>query len=178
MPGETVERTTTKNIVVNSKKRITVGISDMKVSNDPGSFLITHSLGPCIGLIIYDPRVNAGGMLHYQLSSSKGHEERAKQNPMMFADTGIPLLFQEVERLGANRNNLQISVFGGASMLKDDQIFKIGIQNSRAAKKILWQLCVKIKHEDVGGNVSRTVGIDLETGIIQLQKEGSTIQLT
>lgn len=144
----------------------------MNASSDPNTFLITFSLGPCIGLIAYDPVVQVAGLLHFQLPTSRGHEFRAQENPYMFADTGIPRLLQQVEALGAAKNRLRISVFGGASMLQDENIFKIGIQNARAAKKILWQQCVKIRNEDLGGKNSRTVSIDIENGEIRLRSEG------
>jgi len=152
--------------------RLTVAISDMKVTKDPGVFLVTHSLGPCIGLIAYDPTIRAAGLLHFQLPTAKGHEARAQQNPHMFADTGIPLLFKAMEKLGSKKDRLQVSMFGGASMLADDKIFKIGVQNTRASKKILWQLCINVINEDTGGKTSRTVGIETDTGRIRLQKEG------
>ena len=155
-----------------NKNRLTVSISDMKISKDPGVFLVTHSLGPCIGMILYDPNIKVAGLLHYQLPTEKGHETRAKENPYMFADTGVPLLFEGMEKLGAKKDRLVVSIFGGASMLADDKIFKIGVQNTRAAKKLLWQFCVNIANEDTGGKVSRTVGIEIETGRIRLQKEG------
>jgi chemotaxis protein CheD len=152
---------------------MTVGVSDMQVSNDPDTFLITYSLGPCIGLILYDPIIRAGGMLHYQLPAARGHEARARQNPYMFADMGIPMLLNKVLALGAKKERMRVSVFGGASMMRDENIFKIGIQNARAAKKILWQQCVPITNEDVGGRNSRTVSIDIETGDIRLRSDGT-----
>ncbi len=161
------------NFAEGQKKRITIGISDLKVSKDQKSFLITHSLGPCIGLIVYDPVIHTGGLLHFQLPTSKGHEARAKGNPCMFADTGIPLLFNELQSLGAVKDRIIVSVFGGASMLQDDKIFKIGVQNTRVTRKILWQNCISIKNEEVGGKSSRTVSIDIETGNIRLQMDGN-----
>ena len=39
----------------------TIGISDMKISNRVEDILVTHSLGSCIGLSLYDPVANIGG---------------------------------------------------------------------------------------------------------------------
>lgn len=174
MGTQTASQQENINFQVSSKKRITIGISDMKVSNDTNSFLITHSLGPCIGVIVYDPKIRVGGLLHFQLPTSKGHEQRAMENPFMFADTAMPRLFKEVEAHGSSRKRLTVSIFGGASMLHDDQIFKIGIQNTRVAKKIMWQHCINIKNEEIGGKSSRTVSIDIETGSIRLQMDGKS----
>jgi len=50
--------------------KIIVDISDARATNDPQDELVTYSLGSCIGVSLYDPAAQAGGMLHYQLPSS------------------------------------------------------------------------------------------------------------
>ncbi len=55
-----------------------VGVADMKVSNRNGDTIVTYSLGSCIGLAIYDPKVKVGGMLHYMLPNSAIDPEKAK----------------------------------------------------------------------------------------------------
>ena len=152
--------------------RILVSISDMKASKDPKSLLITHSLGSCIGLVGYDPMAKAGALLHFQLPNSANHTRRANENPFMFADTGIPLFLQSLYSLGASKAHLVFAMFGGANMLDDNELFKIGIKNARATKKILWQQCFSLHHEDVGGSSSRTVSLTIATGQISLKKDG------
>jgi chemotaxis protein CheD len=49
---------------------LTVGVSDMKVSDDPEAVLVTYSLGSCIGIAIYDAVVRVGGLLHFMLPES------------------------------------------------------------------------------------------------------------
>lgn len=50
-------------------KRI-VGVGDMIVSNDPEDIIVTYALGSCLGVVIYDPVANVGGMLHAMLPDS------------------------------------------------------------------------------------------------------------
>ncbi len=73
---------------------ITVDISDIKVSDDQNSVLITYALGSCIAVILWDPTRKVGGMIHYMLPLSSTSREKAKTTPAMFADTGVPLLFR------------------------------------------------------------------------------------
>ncbi|MBW2066957.1 MAG: chemotaxis protein CheX [Deltaproteobacteria bacterium] len=80
---------------------LVVGVGDMKLSDDPQTVLVTHSLGSCIGLAIYDPLVRVGGLLHYMLPESSLDRAKARENPYMFGDTGIPLLFKGAYDLGA-----------------------------------------------------------------------------
>jgi chemotaxis protein CheD len=158
-------------------KRITVNISDMKASADKEAFLITHSLGSCIGLVAYDPDKAVGALLHFQLPDSTNHGRRAEENPFMFADTGIPLFLDKLMAMGANRNRIVMGMFGGANMLDDEELFKIGTKNARAAKKILWQHSIPVNHEDVGGHCSRTVSLEIATGIIGLRRDGKVFNL-
>jgi chemotaxis protein CheD len=158
-------------------KRITVSISDMKASADPASMLITHSLGSCIGLVGYDPQAGVGALLHFQLPDSANHGKRAQENPFMFADTGIPLFLQVLARMGAHKGRIVVGMFGGANMLDDNELFKIGTKNARATKKILWQHSISILHEDVGGASSRTISLELATGLIGLRRDGKLYNL-
>jgi chemotaxis protein CheD len=158
------------------KNVITVGVADMKVSNDPNASLITYALGSCIGLVAYDPQRKLGGLLHLQLPESQAFGTQAQENPAKFADTGVAALVETLLANGAGKNRLVIGVFGGANMLKDDQIFQIGVRNIRATKKSLWQAALFIKHEDVGGTSNRTVSLDLTTGLIRVKKDGTYVE--
>lgn len=154
--------------------KIIVGVSDMKVSNDPHSEIITYSLGSCIGLVIFDPVVKTGGILHYMLPESILDREKAERNPYMFADSGIPLLFKETYKYSAVKRRMRVSVFGGSQILDQKGFFNIGKRNYMALKKILFKNNVLINHEDVGGNVNRTVRLDIATGDIFVKTSGSS----
>ncbi|MFW5902243.1 MAG: chemotaxis protein CheD, partial [Thermodesulfobacteriota bacterium] len=71
---------------------VVVDIADMKISNNPSDTLVTYSLGSCIGVAIYDPVLQLGGMIHCMLPLSKVDKEKAKTRPYMFVDTGMNLL--------------------------------------------------------------------------------------
>ena len=151
---------------------ITIGVADMKVSNDPEATLVTYSLGSCIGVAIYDPKVSVGGLLHYMLPDSNLDLEKAKNNPFMFADTGIPLLFRETYKLGAEKSRIVVRVAGGAQILDDKGFFNIGKRNQLILKKIFWRNNVLVKAEALGGSVNRTVRLNLSTGELLLKEAG------
>ena len=58
---------------------LTVGVSNMKVSDDPEAVLVTYSLGSCIGIAIYDAVVRVGGLLHFMLPESSLDLNKAKK---------------------------------------------------------------------------------------------------
>ena len=142
----------------------TVGISDMKISENASDVLVTHSLGSCIGLSIYDPEIGVGGLVHCMMPVSKLDPVKAAANPLMFTDTGVTLLLQSLFDRGANRKRLIVTVAGAGSLLDDKGFFKIGEKNYAILRKMLWKNDILISEEDVGGNVVRTMYLYMNTG--------------
>ena len=136
----------------------------MVVSDSPEDLLITYSLGSCIAVIIFDPLASVGGMLHYMLPESSLDPEKAKKNPSMFADTGITRLFKNSYQMGAKKENIVVKSVGGAQMLDPNGIFNIGKRNYLAMRKIFWKNNVAIASEHVGGEVNRTVRLEMDSG--------------
>ena len=157
-------------------KNIIVGVADMKVSNDTEAVLVTHSLGSCIGLAIYDPMAKVGGLLHYMLPESSLDGKKAEKNPYMFGDTGIPLLFKGVYKYGAKKNRLKVIVAGGSQILDQKGFFNIGKRNHVILRKMFWKNNVMTDFEDVGGSVNRTLKLEIETGQAWLKISGKEMK--
>lgn len=151
---------------------LVVGVSDMKVSNDPDAVLVTYSLGSCIGVVVYDPFVKVGGMLHYMLPESEIDPEKAEKNPFMFADRGIPLLFKAAYAQGAKKQHMDVYVFGGSQILDQKGFFNIGKRNYTSLRKLFFKNNVIAKYEDVGGSSNRTVRLEIKTGHVLVKTSG------
>jgi len=149
-----------------------VGVADMKVSNDQEQMLVTYSLGSCIGVVIYDPVVRVGGMLHYMLPESSLDRRKAQKNPSMFGDTGIPFLFKSSYKLGAKKNRLKVIVVGGSQILDQKGLFNIGKRNHTLLRKMFWKNNIMIDFEDVGGTVNRTLRLKINNGRVWLKVSG------
>ena len=149
-----------------------VGIADMKVSDDPKVTLVTHALGSCIGVAVYDPVARVGGILHYMLPESKMDHKKAKETPLMFADTGIPLLFKACYKIGADKKRMIVKVAGGARIMDPSEVFNIGKRNYAALRKIFWRNNVLVDAEDIGGTSNRTMWLSVATGEVWLRVHG------
>lgn len=154
------------------EKLITVDIADIKVSNDSSSTLVTYALGSCIAVIVYDPTTHVGGMIHYMLPLSSKSPEKAIKNPAMFADTGIPLLFEKMYDLGALKENMIVKVAGGGQLYDDKGTFNIGKRNYTVMRKMFWKNNIMITAENVGGAISRTAKLHLMDGRVTLKIKG------
>ncbi len=143
---------------------ITVGIADCRVSRDAEDTLVTHALGSCVAVAIHDAYAGVAGLLHIMLPESSIDPERARTRPFMFADTGIPELFHAAYAMGAAKSRLSVRLIGGAQVLDPNGVFNIGKRNHLACRKVLWAAGVMVHAEEVGGNISRTVRLDVGTG--------------
>lgn len=153
-----------------------VGVSDFKVSNNAGDILITYALGSCIGVAVYDPLAKVGGLLHYMLPDSSLDEKKARENPAMFADTGIPLLFKSCYQMGAEKRRMIVKVAGGASVLGDTDYFRIGQKNITALRKIFWRNNVLIDGEDTGQTHNRTVRLHIVDGVVLVKNSNNVMR--
>jgi chemotaxis protein CheD len=158
--------------------QVVVGVADMKMSNQQNEVLVTHALGSCIGVAIYDPAAKVGGILHFMLPDSTLDTAKAQEHPHMFADTGLPLLFRECYRRGAQKSRLQVKVAGGSQVLGTREFFQIGRRNYAALRKIFLKNNVLIDNEDVGGTKARTLFLEIATGNVWIKVMGqNTIEL-
>ena len=151
---------------------ITVAAAEFEVSRNPKDVLITHSLGSCIAVVLYDPAVKVAGLLHFMLPDSALDVAKATQHPSMFADTGIPLLLHRAALLGATRSRMVCMAAGGASMLQQNESFNVGQRNYLALATTFHAAGIRLKAHDIGGSNSRTLRIDVARGRVRIRKPG------
>ena len=154
---------------------IIVDIADMQISDNPAETLITYSLGSCLGVAVYDPALHLGGLLHCMLPLSKVDKEKAKNRPFMFVDTGMQTMLTEMYAYGMRKNRTVVNVAGGSKVLDNENIFKIGERNFTVLRKILWKNGLLMQNQDVGGNKSRTVSLNIQTGRFSIKSSGKVV---
>lgn len=145
-------------------KTIVVGVGDCQLSMDPDSELVTYALGSCVAVMIWDPAALVGGMLHLMLPDSRVDQNGTPLRPYRYADTGIPLLFEEASRLGAARDRLVVRLAGGAAVSTGSDFFNIGQKNCAALKRMFRQAGIRVHAEETGGSLSRTARLHVGTG--------------
>ena len=151
--------------------RHVVVVGDMKIGRD-ADLIVTHALGSCLGLVVYDPVEKVGGLLHAMLPLSKINPAKAETNPYMFVDTGVPALFKALYEIGGQKSRMIIKAAGCGNPLGKNEMFKIGERNHIVLKKLLWKNNILLETEDVGGTASRTVQLDVATGQTIISSNG------
>jgi chemotaxis protein CheD len=67
-------------------------------------------------------------------------------------------------------------VVGGAEILDQKGLFNIGKRNCAVLRKLFWKNNVMIEFEDVGGNVNRTLKLEVGTGTTWLKTSGNGLR--
>ena len=141
-----------------------VGIGEWVVSKDPADCIKTYALGSCVAVCIYDVKARIAGMIHVALPESSIDPEKARSLPGYFADVGLPLMIEEMKKGGATREGVWVKLIGGSSVMDPGSLFDIGKRNILAVKRVLWKSSLGPLAEDLGGDISRTVSLNVVDG--------------
>ncbi len=145
-----------------------VGVSESAQTNDTKRTLMTDTIGSCVALSLFDPVARVGGLLHFMLPSAGERQEPMEQ--AMYADTGVPMLLNRLQSMGATEQNLVACAAGGAEMLNDDQ--SLGSANRSSLAQVLQLHNIQLAAEDTGGNSCRTLSLSIETGETTVRNNG------
>ena len=149
-----------------------VGISDLRIGQSP--LVIETTLGSCIAVCLYAPRLRVGGMLHIMMpyvneAAYRGVVPRAK-----YANTGIPELIRQLtEAYAVQPPELVAKIFGGGQVLRS-MTTHVGQMNETAVRDVLSDLQINIAAARTGGQKGYKVALNLETGTVRCQVFGET----
>jgi chemotaxis protein CheD len=165
--------------LIPSTRKFVVGIGEFAVSNDRGLQIVTHALGSCVAVCLWDPVVGVAGLVHVLLPDSRINPLRARDQPAAFADTGIPLLFRKAYEYGVDKNRCVVRLVGGADVTGIDLGVQgsIGKRNILAAGTVLWQNGLLVHGDAVGGTTVRTVTMSVADGSVQISTAGEAIRV-
>ncbi|MGN0389830.1 MAG: chemotaxis protein CheD [Wujia sp.] len=156
---------------------IRVGIADMNTCEAPDK-ITTIGLGSCVGIVLYERTKSVAGLVHIMLPDST--KIRQNQNKLKFADTGIAMLVEELEKKGLVREKMLAKIAGGAKMFQFSSNYivgNIGEKNVEAVREVLKQYQIRLVSEDVGLNYGRTIIFDPETKDLTVVKAGKQTRI-
>jgi HD-like signal output (HDOD) protein/chemotaxis receptor (MCP) glutamine deamidase CheD len=138
-------------------------------------------LGTCVGVALYDSHARIGGLAHIILPSPPSIHSTYQLE--IYAETGFPLFVKALLDRGAQRENLEACIAGGAlvgPVSLQDISLDIGGRTADIVKTLLSKDGIRVKSSETGGFFSCTLTLNLdsfETAIAPAQAIPPTGQL-
>jgi chemotaxis protein CheD len=135
----------------------------------PGEYYVTRSdeaittvLGSCVSACIRDPQAQVGGMNHFMLPEDNSFDDDDSttagaftRQSTRYGSYAMEILINDLLKLGALRERLEIKLFGGARILAS--MTDIGAHNIDFIRQYLKIEGLGVAAQDLGGDRPRKV---------------------
>jgi chemotaxis protein CheD len=155
---------------------VRVKVADYAVRRG-GDIIATIGLGSCVAIALYDKETRTGGLAHILLPSMSMSRETS--NPAKFPETIVPIMLDEMRKLGATPR-ICAKIAGGASMfgqLVNGTGINVGERNIIATREALAAAKIPLVAEDTGLDYGRSVYFHLSDGRVEVRslKKGDRV---
>ena len=140
-------------------------------ATDKNMVLVTV-LGSCVTACLRDPRAGVGGMNHFMLPRSERDSDPTNPVSMSarYGTFAMEILINQLQKMGARRENMEAKVFGGGNVLRGFTVNSIGEANANFVIEYLHNEGIKIIAEDLLGVHPRKLYFFPGTGKVLVKK--------
>ncbi len=133
--------------------------------------LVSTILGSCVTICLFHPRQIAGAMCHCQLPNAPVD---TANNPLCYVDKTLPVMINELHKLGVPYREMQAKLFGGAMVtgLQGKMALhnRVGPANVEKARQVLQQYALPLVAECVGGHKGYKIFFHSSNGDVYLSR--------
>jgi chemotaxis protein CheD len=159
--------------LLQAPNQLVAGIGEMVISTGPDSQLLAYGLGSCVALAIWDPQVKQGGLAHFMLPAGPADAD----TPVKFIDPGLDTFLRALEARGLILRRSVLKAAGAAAMLTVGGGLNVGKRNAEAIQASLAARNLALAASALGGNVGRTVQLDVTNGRFLIKSLSSITEL-
>jgi len=130
---------------------------------------VTTVLGSCLSVTMYHQPSSTGSICHAVFPSSTNlrTDRCARVSPHEFVDTAILWMLEQFARRGIRKTDLEIKMFGAASMFANPDkpgVIAVGENNIKSAVNTFNEQELFLKAWNVGGHAGRKIIFQTHTG--------------
>jgi chemotaxis protein CheD len=119
---------------------------------------ISTVLGSSVAVSLYDRSIKSGGMNHFLFPSAEDRNRTTAQ----YGNIAILTLLRMMAANGSNLKNIEAQIFGGAFNPEYSKR-NIGSENLKTARRVLAGKKIRVRSEDVGGELGRKIVFNTAT---------------
>jgi len=138
-----------------------------------GPAILRTILGSCVSVTFWSARLDAGALCHGVLP--KCPFRLADLDPVeacRYVDFSIRYLLRQFAVLGAQTDELQVKVFGGADVLPITRVGRptVGAANCKRALEVLAEEGLRVLASDIGGVRGRRIELHTSSGEVRVYR--------
>ena len=144
----------------------------------PGEFHVSGSnefigtlLGSCVAVCLFDREKGISGMNHIMLPGRITKADVFSDRTSKYGITAINQLVSSMKSMGASKSKMEAKIFGGGHVLAGEKSMNtIPSDNVRLAMLMMELEDIPVVQSDVGGQYTRKVLFDVQTGNVYLKR--------
>lgn len=136
---------------INGYRCISIVGGEFAITADSSDIAISTLLGSCVAMMFYDKKLKIKAMNHFLLPSAGSFKVSFK-----YGLNSVETMLNAMYKLGCNKNDLEVKITGGASVLNSTTI-DVGERNVSFARDFCKSENIKVSSEHVHGNHGRVV---------------------
>lgn len=130
-------------------------------------------LGSCVSVCLSNSSQGTAGMNHYMLPEAVPGDDVGR-----YGDTSIRFMIRTLFALDAQPRHYQARIYGGGRVIGHlGALGDIGTRNIEVARRLLREVGILIRHEEVGGTKGRRVDFNTQTDVIECRVVGMDQQV-
>jgi chemotaxis protein CheD len=128
-----------------------------------GTILRSSAIGSCVVVAAYDLKAQIGGLAHIMLPGKA--PENTNYQKTRYANDAIEDLINKINLNGAEDNNIEVCLIGGANVLNREND-SIARDNINSVFEILKKRKLLIREKSLSGMERRSALLNIETGCL------------
>ena len=150
-----------------NSRQINVPVGEYRVTANTGEKLHIVT-GSCVGLALFEPEKRVLGIVHIVLPGRRSLRREGDSNAY-FADTGVPLLIEEMKKKGAQTERLEATIIGGSKLITGEDGMDIGLENIKKVIMLLKKSRIPVVKKFVGGRTGWVMTFDVFSGKVNIR---------
>lgn len=148
------------------KPAVKVGPCQLYITRQMDEVLETI-LGSCIAACVRDPAAEVAGINHFMLPETHQPRSDEAMASLRYGNHAMDMLIEGLIRRGAQKERLEIKVFGGANVTTGPQV---GFSNATWVLRYLAKRGLPVAAQHLGGKLPRSLHYFPQTGLVLMQQ--------
>lgn len=138
-----------------NKEMITMRAGEVYYGAAP--LIVSTVLGPCVAVTMFSRSTGLWAACHATRPNRSLFDKAEGIDRLKFVDEAISFMLERFREFGVEKDEIEVMVFGGSSVLNPVSSTSIGTANAKRACEVLSERGLRVIFTDIGGTTVRSI---------------------